>query len=257
MWRKAQRPGAAIGLDWKAEGVRLSPAILPRSRWINAMILATSNRMLKHAMTDLVPVPEPEVVAGRPNIYGIYYPNVAGWYIGKNETGNSFYMGSPSDAVRKKIHDAHNDACMPEVSEKHILWSPADATREECRNQEWIWIARFRSDPTATVFNLFPTLEWDDHFRWEHDELTHVDRAINSKWRVVYLKLQASRDENGNCDYRRCGLPWGAQLRGLHWCKVIYPDGREEWLLEPSPRGNAYDAFRKHKFAMIHQPSSD
>lgn len=205
-------------------------------------------------MTLLVPVPEPGVVAGRPNVYGIYYPNVAGWYIGKNETGDALYMGSPSNAVRKQIRDAHRLADLPEVAEKHILWSPEGATREECRNQEWVWIARFRSEHDGPVFNLFPTEDWSDHFRWKHDGVTHVDRATNSRWQVVYLKLQASPDKHGNCDFSRCGQPWGDQLRGVHWCKVIYNDGAEEWLLEPSPNGNPYDAFRRHKFDMIQGP---
>ncbi len=48
-----------------------------------------------------------------------------------------------------------------------------------------------------------------------------------------------------------CGRPWGQQTRGLYWCKVVYPDGREKWLHGPAPRGSPYDAFREHKFAMI------
>ena len=35
---------------------------------------------------SLVPDPEPALVSGRPSIYGIHYPNVNGWYVGKNET---------------------------------------------------------------------------------------------------------------------------------------------------------------------------
>ena len=41
------------------------------------------------------------------------------------------------------------------------------------------------------------------------------------------------------------------EARGLYRCKVVCPDGGQEWLRGPAPRGNPYDAFRKHKFKMI------
>lgn len=192
-----------------------------------------------------------DFVPGRPNVYGLFYPNVKGWYIGKNETGDATYMGSPSDAVRTAIRQAHLRVALPELVEKHILWSPAGATREQCRDQEWFWIARFRAGHTGPVFNLFPTQDWTNHFRWEHDPQTHVDRATNSRWPVVYVKLQANPDAHQNCGLRTCGRPWGEQARGLHWCKVIDAEGHETWLLQPTRRGNPYDAFRKHKLAMI------
>lgn len=192
-----------------------------------------------------------EFVPGRPNIYGLFYPNINGWYIGKNETGNASYMGSPSDAVRADIREAHLAAGQPELVEKCILWSPIDATRKECRDQEWIWIARFRAGHDGPVFNLFPTQDWSNHFKWVHDPETHVDRATNSRWQVVYMKLQASPNAEQNCDYRTCGRPWGAQADGLHWCKVIDAEGRETWLMPPSRDGNPYDVFRRHKLAMI------
>lgn len=147
----------------------------------------------------LVPNPEPEFVPGRPNIYGIYHPNVNGRYVGKNETGVEDYMGSPDRAARKAIADAHQAVGPQIVRCKHILWSPPEATFEGCRNQEWIWIARFRAVHDGPVFNMFPIQDWSDDFRWEHDPVTHVDRATNSRWPVVYLKLQASCDANGNC----------------------------------------------------------
>lgn len=192
-----------------------------------------------------------DLVPDRPNIYGLFYPNINGWYIGKNETGEAHYMGSASDAVRAAISKAHLAAGVPERVEKHILWSPAGATREECRNQEWIWIARFRAGHDGPVFNLFPTQDWTNHFRWEHDPETHVDRATNSRWPVVYVKLQAGPDDHQNCSYQSCRRPWGRQTRDLRWCKVIDADGNEAWLLRPSTRGNPYNAFRKHKLAMI------
>ena len=206
-------------------------------------------------MSQLVPDPEPAFIDGRPNIYGIFYPQVNGWYIGKNETGVAGYLGSPSAATVKAIRDAHAAVGAAEDREKHVLWSPADATRESCRDQEWVWIARFRAQHDGPVFNQFPTVDWTDHFRWEHDPDTHVDRATNSRWPVVYLKLQARCDANGHCSGggygARCGKPWGRQARDVVWCKVIHPDGREQWLLEPTTRGNPYDAFRQHKVAMI------
>ena len=206
-------------------------------------------------MALLVPNPEPEFVTGRPNIYAIYYENVNGYYVGKNETGRADYMGSPDRAARKAIADAHKTVGMLEVRKKHILWSPPTATYEECRDQEWMWIARFRAAHDGPVFNVFPIQDWSNHFRWDHDPVTHVDRATNSRWPVVYLKLQASCDADGNCsgdNYERiCGRPWGQQTRGLYWCKVIYPDGREEWLHGPAPDGNPYEAFRDHKFNML------
>ena len=69
-----------------------------------------------------------------------------GWYIGKNETGRADYMGSPAREALKAIDDAHEKATLPVKREKHILWSPPDATVAQCRDQEWIWIARFRAN---------------------------------------------------------------------------------------------------------------
>src|SRR4051812_47225020 len=87
------------------------------------------------------PPPEPEFVAGQPYIYGLYYPGVDGWYIGKNETGRADYMGSPSAGVVEAIKHAHSAAGILEVPQpiKRLLWSPTGATRQECRDQEWIW----------------------------------------------------------------------------------------------------------------------
>jgi hypothetical protein len=192
-----------------------------------------------------------EFVPGRPNVYGLFHPNVNGWYIGKNETGDAAYMGSPSEAVRAAIVDAHREAGLPVVVEKHILWSPPGATVQQCRDQEWFWIARFRAGHGGPVFNLFPIRDWSDHFRWEHDPLTHVDRATNSRWPVVYIKLQADPDAAGNCNRKTCGQPWGAQVRGLRWCAVIDERGRQVSLLEPSPRGNPYQAYRRHRLEMF------
>ena len=143
--------------------------------------------------------PKPEFVFGRPNIYGIYYPNVNGWYVGKNETGDFGYMGSPERAARKVIDDAHAQAGLPILREKHILWSPPGATIAQCRDQEWIWIARFRAEHNGPVFNQFPIQDWSNHFDWAHDPVTHVDRATNSRWPVVYLKLDSRPDAEGNC----------------------------------------------------------
>jgi hypothetical protein len=202
-----------------------------------------------------VPTPEPEFVQGRPNVYAIYHRSVNGWYVGKNETGDYEYMGSPDREARKAIVDAHAEVGLPILREKHILWSPPGATIAQCRDQEWLWIARFRAEHAGPVFNVFPIQDWSNHFHWYHDPVTHVDRATNSRWPVVYLKLQASCDADGNCsggNYERiCGRPWGQQTRGLYWCKVVYPESREEWLHGPAAGGNPYDAFREHKFRML------
>jgi hypothetical protein len=182
-------------------------------------------------------------------VYGLFYPNVNGWYVGKNETGTAGYMGSPSEAVRAAIGRAHQGVGLPELVDKRILW--IGVSRRECRDQEWVWIARFRAGHDGPVFNLFPIEDRSDHFAWVHDPVTHVDRATNSRWPVVYVKLQADPDAAGNCNRRSCGRPWGAQVRGLRWCKVIEPDGRQEWLMRPARRGNPYAAFRRHKLAML------
>lgn len=210
----------------------------------------------------LVPIPELEFVPGRPNVYGVHYPAVNGWYIGRNDAGVLDYMGSPDREARKRIADTHEAiGIRPEdlVREKHILWSPPDATIANCHDQEWIWIAKFRAHHGGPVFNVFPIEDWSNHFEWVHDPVTHVDRATNSRWPVVYLKLQATRDANGNCSGgkenrygRECGQPWGIQSQELYWCKVVHPDGREQWLCEPGQsRTRPYTAFRDHKFAMI------
>src|SRR5258705_10773239 len=207
-----------------------------------------------------VPPKEPGFILGQPYIYGLYYPDVNGWYIGKNDTGRADYMGSPSAAVVKAIADAHEVAGLPTVPKptKRLLWSPPGATLRECHDQEWLWIARAREHHDGPVFNLFPIQDWSDHFEWVHDKETHVDRATNSRWNVVYLKLQARCDADENCSggknnwYRRnCGRPWGDQVKGSSWCKVVYPDGRAEWLQPPGPKGSPYEAFRQHKFSMI------
>ncbi len=198
--------------------------------------------------------PEPGFVAGRPYVYGLHYPDVDGWYVGKNETGSATYMGSPSQAALLNIADAHQAVGMDTVPEptKRLFWSPPNATRKACCDQEWYWIARVRASHDGPVFNLFPIEDWTDHFSWEHDPVTHVDRATNSRWPVVYVKLQASRDAQGRCSggkagwySRHCGGDWGDQARE-HWCKVIYPDGREVML----PGANPYHAFRSHKLIM-------
>ncbi len=38
----------------------------------------------------------------------------------------------------------------------------------------------------------------------------------------------------------------------MRWCTVVYPDGREVRLLPPGPTGDPDQAFRRHKFEMIH-----
>jgi hypothetical protein len=103
-------------------------------------------------------------------------------------------------------------------------------------HRHWFWIARVRAEHDGPVFGLFPIQDWSNHFDWVHDNVTHVDRATNSRWSVVYARLQASLDADGNCCggkanwYRRvCGRPSGDQKRD-HWCKVVCPDGREMML---------------------------
>ena len=100
---------------------------------------------------------------------------------------------------------------------------------------------------TRRFFGLFPIQDWSNPCDWVHDNVTRVDRATNGRWSVVYVKLQASLDADGNCCggkanwYRRvCGRPSGDQTRDHwckrdhwcrdHWCKVVYPDGREMML---------------------------
>ena len=37
----------------------------------------------------------------------------------------------------------------------------------------------------------------------------------------------------------------------MYWSKVVYPDGREEWLYPPGPsKDRAYKAVLRHKFDM-------
>ena len=40
-------------------------------------------------------------------------------------------------------------------------------------------------------------------------------------------------------------------MRELRWCKVIKADGSQEWLMRPARSGHPYDAFRRHKLAML------
>jgi len=98
---------------------------------------------------------------------------------------------------------------------------------------------------TGRFFGLFPIQDWSNHCDWVHDNVTRVDRATNGRWSVVYVKLQASLDADGNCCggkanwYRRvCGRPSGDQTRD-HWCKVVYPDGREMMLPGGTAPGTA------------------
>jgi len=214
----------------------------------------------------LLPDVEPTFVNGQPYIYGLHFAAVDGWYIGKNETGRGDYMGSPSRAVVQAIAEAHAKVGLHDVPQptKRLLWSPAGATRAECRDQEWFWIARARAEHRGPVFNLFPIQDWSNHFDWVHDKVTHVDRATNSRWPVVYIKLQASCDAVGNCSGgksnwygKECGQPWGDQTRGVYWSKVVYPDDTEEMLCPPGRnRARAYQRFLEHKLDMIRGPKS-
>ena len=201
-----------------------------------------------------------EFVAGRPNIYGLYYPNVNGWYVGKNETGQASYMGSPSRAALKKIDDAHEAVGKGVVWQKHILWSPPGATREECRQQEVYWINRFRAEHDGPVFNIFPVMDRSNDFRWvHHDPVTHVDRAISSRRSVEYLKLDSRPDAQGLCSGQpaSCGQPWGDQVRGTYWCKRLELNGDEVKLYSGPCSSKPYRAFRDDKFEMNHGTEHD
>jgi hypothetical protein len=91
-------------------------------------------------------------------------------------------------------------------------------------------------------------------FHWEHNPDTHEDYTVDCPW-GVYYKLQASCSDDGNCsggsdDWygRTCGRPWGGQRRGQYWCRIVYSDGREEWVSEPgTSKGRTYSAFLAHK----------
>ena len=52
---------------------------------------------------------------------------------------------------------------------------------------------------TRRFFGLFPIQDWSNPCDWVHDNVTRVDRATNGRWSVVYVKLQASLDADGNC----------------------------------------------------------
>lgn len=203
--------------------------------------------------SQFVPGAEPGFVPGRPNIYVIYYPKVNGLYVGKSETGRANYMGSPSAAVLKAIRDAHSAIGIgPEdiVREKHIVWSPPDATIAACRDQEWIWIGKARLNHDGPVFNKFPIEDWMNHFDWFHDPVTHVDRATSGRWPVIYLKLGESCDVNGNCSL--CGQPWGDEMSGMYWCKKVYvANGREELLYQGTCVTLPYKRFLEDKLRMI------
>jgi hypothetical protein len=110
-------------------------------------------------------------------------------------------MGSPSQTALSAIADAHRAVGLSSAPAptKRLLWSPAGANREECRDQEWYWIAKVRATHDGPVFNQFPIEHCSDHFDLVHDHVTHVNRASNSRWPVVYIKLQASRDAAGRC----------------------------------------------------------
>ena len=105
-----------------------------------------------------------------------------------------------------------------------------------CAHRHWFWIARVRAEHDGPVVRPVPNPGLEQPLRLGPDNVTRVDRATNGRWSVVYVKLQASLDADGNCCggkanwYRRvCGRPSGDQTRD-HWCKVVYPDGREMML---------------------------
>ena len=135
------------------------------------------------------------------------------------------------------------------MSRKYILWSPPSTSREECRDQEWLWIARFRAEHAGPVFNVFPIQDWSDHLRWHHDQVTHVDRTTNCRW-GVYLKLQQHCDVDGNCS--QCQELWTRDERDVFWAKVVYNDGAEQMLYGPGPHSRkTYNSLREHKFKML------
>ena len=199
--------------------------------------------------------PEPEFVAGRPNVYGIYHPNVNGWYIGKNFTGKKQYMGSPELEAVKAIEDAHAKVGLPIKEEKRILWSEDGATATQCHAVEQRFIKLFRAEHDGPVFNVFPREDRSNDFRWvHHDPVTHVDRAISSRRSVEYLKLDSRPDAQGLCSGQpaSCGQPWGDQVRGTYWCKRLELNGDEVKLYSGPCSSKPYRAFRDDKFKMIH-----
>jgi hypothetical protein len=84
-----------------------------------------------------------------------------------------------------------------------------------------------------------------EKFHWKHNPETHEDYTVDCPW-GVYYKLQATCNDDGNCS--GCGRPWGGQRRGRYWCRIVYSDGREEWVSEPGTSGGRpYSAFLAHK----------
>ena len=168
------------------------------------------------------PSRESVFVAGRPYVYCKYYPNVNGAYIGRNDTGNLNYQGSPSDEVKKRIADAHRLASAPVEWVKRCMWSPEGAIVAETHVQEFNWIARFRTRHDGPVFNVFPVEDGINDFDWsDHDVHTHVDRGVNRQWPISYEKLQAFPDDMGNCSV--CGEPWGSRVSRVEMVQETCP----------------------------------
>jgi hypothetical protein len=94
-------------------------------------------------------------------------------------------------------------------------------------------------------------------FHWEHNSKTHEDYTLDCPW-GVYYKLQAIPDDDGNCSGgkdnwygRTCGQPWGDQRRSQYWCRIVYSDGREQWVHNGTSSARPYNAFLAHKESVL------
>jgi hypothetical protein len=125
---------------------------------------------------------------------------------------------------------------------KTILWT-APASRQRTREVEHEMIRKFRRMYGDQLVNRFPVRDRSLDLRWRnHDPHTHVDSTVNFPYGTFY-KLQASSIE-GVCS--QCKLPWGS-ADAAHFAKLVWLDGKTEWLVEPGGLDDVYQACISRK----------
>ena len=191
---------------------------------------------------EMCPVPPIQLVSGQPYVYELYWVHTGQRYVGSSYRGLERYEGSPGRAAQAAVRAAHLAIGAAEEYVKTILWSEP-ATKERTRKVEHAAIDKFRRLYGDLVVNKFPIRDRSAHLRWRnHDPQTHVDSTVNFPNGTFY-KLQAS-DIGGLCS--QCKMPWGS-AEVDHFAKLVWLDGRTEWLVRPGELDDVYQACIRRK----------
>jgi hypothetical protein len=186
------------------------------------------------------------IVSGQPYVYCKEWVHTGHLYVGSCFRGLPGYDGSLGRAGEAEVRAAHAAIGAPIESRMILLWT-ATATQRQTTDMEMAKIAQFRNHYGERVVNRFPIRDWSGHMRWVHDQQNHVDYTINFP-HGTFSKRQSS-NVRGACS--QCKLPWGADIDNTHWSKLIYTDGRSEWLNKPNEGGNVYNPCIRRKDELL------